>query len=178
MCNYENSTFLQAPGSVLSGCTRQQAVLKSRCPKKRGRLYCFVIRGRFQSWLGVLPDATDCDAASNSTQPKLELLQDHGFDEVNVVYRETVVWLLTAPPLYTLVRDHHSESLKDSATPWRVCSKVDGALSTVTWPNIATPKSMLHAPVRSFILKLISMTDTGIKACIHPGHQNKCMTRS
>ena len=136
MCNYENSTFLQvqyylgpqdkndsfnkpfsnhAVPKSEADCTASSSVVVF----SHGSEFCPTLRT-------AMPPPTPLSLNSNSFRTMASTRS------MWLLARQWFGFSQAPPPLYTLVKDHHSESLKDSATPWRVCSKVDGALSIVT----------------------------------------------
>jgi hypothetical protein len=62
-------------------------------------------------WVGVLPDGTTGDAAFESSQDILQLLEQHDIHNIDVAYRESVAQPLTGPELLAPVNDLHP--LKD-----------------------------------------------------------------
>ena len=62
-------------------------------------------------WIGVLPDSTNSDAAFDSAQDILRLLNSFSIDDIDIAYRESEAQLLAGPTLYAPVSDSHP--LKD-----------------------------------------------------------------
>ena len=58
-------------------------------------------------WDGVLPDSTIGDAAFESSQDILQLLDQHDTDNIDVAYRESVAQPLTGPQLLAPVDDFY-----------------------------------------------------------------------
>ena len=69
------------------------------------------VTSRITIWVGVLPDSTTGDAAFESSQDILQLLERHDIHDIDVAYRESVAQLLTGPELLAPVDDLHP--LKD-----------------------------------------------------------------
>ncbi|KAG9079917.1 hypothetical protein FRC06_007320 [Ceratobasidium sp. 370] len=65
------------------------------------------VTSRVTIWVGVLPDSTTGDAAFESSQDILQLLEQHDIHDIDVAYRESVAQLLTGPELLVPVNDLH-----------------------------------------------------------------------
>jgi len=65
------------------------------------------VTSRATIWIGVLPDSTAADVASNSSDVILQLLKTHDIYDVDVAYRESMAQPLTGPVLYPPVDDLH-----------------------------------------------------------------------
>lgn len=69
------------------------------------------VTSRITIWVGVLPDSTTGDAAFESSQDILQLLEQHDIHDIDVAYCESVAQPLTGPELLAPVNDLHP--LKD-----------------------------------------------------------------
>ena len=69
------------------------------------------VTSRVTIWVGVLPDSTTGDAAFESSQDILQLLEQHDIHDIDVAYRESMAQPLTGPELLAPVNDLHP--LKD-----------------------------------------------------------------
>jgi len=72
---------------------------------------------RVTIWIGVLPDTTTGEAAFDSSQDILKLLKQHKVDDLDVAYRESVVYPLAGSELFAPVdNDHHLKDIMDWVT--------------------------------------------------------------
>ncbi|KAI0041415.1 hypothetical protein FA95DRAFT_1501512 [Auriscalpium vulgare] len=65
------------------------------------------VTSRVTIWVGVLPDSTTSEAAFESSQDILQLLNQHDIRDVDVAYRESVAQPRTGPALLAPVNNYH-----------------------------------------------------------------------
>ncbi|KAJ7200234.1 hypothetical protein B0H12DRAFT_1244484 [Mycena haematopus] len=69
------------------------------------------VTSRVTIWVGMLPDSTTADAAFESSQDILTLLEQYHIHDIDVAYRESIAQPFTGPELLARVNDLHP--LKD-----------------------------------------------------------------
>ncbi|KAJ3765566.1 hypothetical protein FB446DRAFT_677207 [Lentinula raphanica] len=66
-------------------------------------------------WIGVLPNSTNADAASNCAKDIIDFLDHNKINDIDVAFRESEAYLLTRPILYTSVKDVYE---RDNVFDW------------------------------------------------------------